>query len=83
MVYKQSLDNGLTGKPSIPGPQGRAGTQQRNGNNFRFSDGYGKGENEKGQITIAPGQVVRGGETIYDQQDYSRTFHGGSRWNKK
>lgn len=79
---QNSLDNGVMNKPDVPGPQSRQGTQQRIGKNMDFYSMIGAGENEKGQITIAPAQVVRGGEVIREQEDYSRSFHGGERWNK-
>lgn len=82
MGYKQGLDNGVINKPSIPGPQSRAGTQQGIGKNMDFYKAIASGENERGQITIAPGQVVRGGEVIHEQERYSRSLHG-ERWAPK
>lgn len=76
------LDNGVIDKPSIPGPQPRAGTQQRIGGNMNFFNAIAPGENERGQITIAPGQVVQGGEVIREQERYDRGLHG-ERWKPK
>lgn len=77
-----SLDNGVIGKPEIPGPNNRQSTQAAKGRNMDFFSAIKGGDNEKGQITVAPGQVVRGGECIYDQEAYPRNLHGGDRWFK-
>lgn len=76
------LDNGVIGKPDVPGPSSRQGTQQAKGRNMDFFGAIAGGDNEKGQITIAPGQVVRGGECIREQENYNRNLHGGDRWNR-
>lgn len=82
MGYKQDLNNGVIAKPSIPGPQGRAGTQQRIGKNMDFYGNIAFGENDKGQTTIAPSQVVRSGHVVYDQEDYPRG-QTSERWKPK
>lgn len=81
--WPQNLDNGPIGKPSIPGPQPRAGTQQGIGKNMDFFSAIAKGENPNGQTTHAPGQVVCGGEVCYEQERYPRDYQGGSRWSPK
>ena len=77
------LDNGVLGKPKGPGlPSSRQGTQQRLGGNMDFYSNIAKGENNNGQTTHAPGQVVCGGEVCYEQENYPRNFQGGDRWNR-
>lgn len=80
--WPQGLDNGVMNKPDVPGPQSRQSTQARIGKNMDFYSAIASGENDKGQITVAPGQLVRGGEVIREQEGYSRSFHGGDRWNR-
>ena len=73
--WPQNLDNGVM--------KGRnSGPENKQGHSMNFYDAISNGENDRGQITIAPGQVVRGGEVIRDQEGYPRDFHGGSRWNR-
>lgn len=76
MGYDQYLDNGV-----MKGRQ--SGPDNKQGKSLNFFDVIAKGENPNGQTTHAPGQVVQGGEVIYEQERYPRDFQGGSRWSPK
>ena len=75
--WDQSLDNGVMNKPSIPGPQDIQGRTKMN-----FFEAIAFGENEHGQTTKAPAQVVRGGKVVYNDEDYPKG-QSSHRWKPK